>query len=117
MKKNVLKNWNLWACIPIPAIMLMILYFTLQPGDVTTVTSGAVADKVYRVLDGNKNPLDVYQKNLLNTYTRVFAHMTEFALLSAAVGLAASANGIRRYLRSIYMFCFCLPVAVTDEII
>ena len=99
MKKNVLKNWNLWACIPIPAIMLMILYFTLQPGDVTTVTSGAVADKVYRVLDGNKNPLDVYQKNLLNTYTRVFAHMTEFALLSAAVGLAASANGIRRYLR------------------
>ena len=117
MKKNVLKNWNLWACIPIPAIMLMILYFTLQPGDVTTVTSGAVAEKVYHVLDGNRNPLNLQQKDLLNTYTRVFAHMTEFALLSAAVGLAASANGIRRYLRSIYMFCFCLPVAVTDEII
>jgi len=117
MKKSVLKTWNLWACIPIPLVMLMILYFTLQPGNVTTVTSGAVADKVYRVLDGNKNPLDHYQKDLLNTYTRIFAHMTEFALLSLSVGLAASANGIRRYLRSMYMFLFCLPVAVTDEII
>ena len=117
MKKNALKNWNLWACIPIPAVMLMILYFTLQPGDVTTVTSGAVADKVYHVLDGDRNPLSLQQRDVLNTYTRVFAHMTEFALLSLTVGLAATANGIRRYLRSIYMFCFCLPVAVTDEII
>ncbi len=117
MKKSFLKRWNLWACIPVVVMIVLIYRFSLQPGEVTTVTSGTVAEKIYQALDHGKNPLDYHQKSLFNGAVRVMAHMTEFAVLSVLIGLAATANGIRGHLRSLYMFGCSVPVAISDEIL
>ena len=99
MKISFIKKWKLWAFLPVVAMIGLIFYFSLQPGNVSDVTSGRVAEKIYEVLDGGRNPLNMVQKDLFNSFIRVFAHMAEFALLAVLVGVAVTVNGIRRYLR------------------
>ena len=117
MKISFIKNWKLWTFLPVVVMIVLIFRFSLQPGNVSDATSGRVAEKIYDALDRGRNPLTSVQKNLFNTYIRMFAHMTEFALLSVFVGVAATVNGIRRYLRSFYMFFFSFPIAIIDELI
>ena len=117
MKREFLKSWKLWAFAPALLMVVVIFYFSSQPGEVSDVTSGRVADEIYRFLDGGNYPPDIYQQIMFNSLIRVFAHMTEFAVLAALFGTAFTINGIRRYLRSYYMFFLSFSVAVIDELL
>ncbi|MBR1470267.1 MAG: VanZ family protein [Lachnospiraceae bacterium] len=117
MKKEFLKNWNIWAYVPALAAVCMIFFFGTQPGEPSGTASETVALEIYNAFDKGQHPLSYAQLEMLNGFIRSLAHMMEYALLSILIGAAFTANGIRRQLRSFYMFFCCVPVAFTDEFI
>lgn len=95
----------------VPAIIVIgvIFYLSSQKGDASDNTSIGLIDCVTK---GNYHGISI---KTINSAVRVFAHITEYFILSLCVGIAVTANHIKGKMRFLYMCLISITVSVADE--
>ena len=110
------QKWNILSLLPAIAVVGVIFYYSLQPGDVSQASSDTVSAGLISIF-GGLITLTPQQFITYGNIVRILAHVAEYAVLAVAIGYASTRNGIRRQLRAGYMCLICFWVAMVDEFV
>ena len=110
------QKWNILSLLPAIAVVGVIFYYSLQPGDVSQASSDTVSAGLISIF-GGLITLTPQQFITYGNIVRVLAHMGEYAVLATCIGYACTRNGIRRQLRAGYICLICFWVTLIDEFV
>ena len=108
-------KWNILSLFPALLCVVLIFYFSLQPGEVSDQTSINVTGSITNTFLGIEVSPEVFL--LINNVIRILAHFAEYCMLAVAMAYASTRNGIRRHLRAVYMCGVCLFISLLDEFV
>ena len=116
MKQTHRQKWNILSLLPALIVVVIIFYYSLQPGDVSQVSSDNVSMGLIQLF-GGLITLTPQQFITYGNIVRILAHVAEYAVLAVAIAYACTRNGIRRQLRAGYMCLICFWIAIADEFV
>ncbi|MCR5250358.1 MAG: VanZ family protein [Lachnospiraceae bacterium] len=102
--------------LPTVLVLVLIFYFSLQPGEESLQTSESMGLGMYQLVGGT-GTLSQAQLDVVNLLVRAAAHFAEYAVLAVCLAWAGTRNGIRRQLRAVYMCGLSFIIAVLDEFV
>lgn len=106
----------------LPAVILMIIIFNFssKPAEISGKSSMVIANKIYSIYEKITNQVETEEKRLrsvesLDHVIRKGAHITEFALLAAALAWPLFLSGLRGFRLALAAIGLTVIYAASDE--